>query len=269
MNLDHLPSGTETVLVVDDDAGIRRIAVNILERLGYRALQAQDPDHALRIALNVWVDLVLMDVVLPQIDGLALARTIGAVRPKTRLLFTSGYGPDELPAGLELPGEGHDFLPKPFSPDELAVAVREVLDRGDRSLEPAAPPAPGSGEGPATVLLVDDDHELRGALARALEKDGCVVLEAPAPRKALELARTHPGPIDLLVCDVVLPMASGLSLANGLARLRPDLPTLFISGYTGPEVLKGEEIGEREGVRFLAKPFDLADFRAQVSELLA
>lgn len=266
MNVDHLPSGTETVLVVDDDPTVRRSAAKILERLGYRVLQAQDPDHALRIAMNAWVDVILMDVVLPQMDGLALARTIGAVRPKTRLLFTSGYAADELPGGLEIPDPEAGFLPKPFGPDELAVAIRQVLD-----LPPGAPaPAPSSGEeaGPSTVLLVDDDDDLRGALVRVLEREGYRVLEAHAPRVALELARTHPGPLHLLVCDVVLPMASGLSLAHGLSRLRPGIPTLFISGYTGPEALEGERLVLGEGVDFLTKPFGLDEFRDRVSTLL-
>jgi DNA-binding response OmpR family regulator len=266
MNVDHLPSGNETVLVVDDDATVRRLAVKILERLGYRVLQAQDPDHALRIAMNAYVDVILMDVVLPQMDGLSLARTIGAVRPKTRLLFTSGYGADELPGGLEIPDPETGFLPKPFGPDELAVAIRQILDRAPG----APPPTPVSSEGEdgKTVLLVDDDDDLRRALVRVLEREGYRVLEAPAPRLALDLARTHPGPIHLLVCDVVLPMASGLSLAHGLARLRPGIPTLFISGYTGPEALEGERLQLGDGVDFLQKPFELDDFRARAAALL-
>jgi DNA-binding response OmpR family regulator len=266
MQVDHLPSGNETVLVVDDDPAVRRLAARILERVGYRVLQAQDPDHALRIAMNVWLDLIIMDVVLPQIDGLALARTIGAVRPKTRLLFTSGYGADELPGGLELPDEGRHFLPKPFGPEELAVAVRQALDE-----EPPAPIPSGedeTDEGPVTVLVVDDDDRLRKSLVQTLEREGYQALEARAPRAALELARTHPGPIHLLVCDVVLPMASGLSLAHGLSRLRPGIPTLFVSGYTGSEVLEGERIAEGEGIDFLAKPFDLGDFNDRVGRLL-
>jgi len=266
MNLDHLPSGNETVLVVDDDPAVRRLAVRILERLGYRVLQAQDADHALRIALNAWVDLILMDVVLPQMDGLTLARTIGAVRPRTRLLFTSGYGPEDLPPGLELPEAKDQFLPKPFGAEELAVLVRETLDRK----EGAPAPKPGeAGEGEqTTVLLVDDDDALRASLVRVLEREGHRVLEAHAPRIALDLARTHPGPIHLLVCDVVLPMASGLSLAHGLARLRPGIPTLFISGLTGPEALEGERIALGKGVDFLAKPFDLDEFRARAAVLV-
>jgi two-component system, cell cycle sensor histidine kinase and response regulator CckA len=162
MNVDHLPTGNETVLVVDDDAALRRLAVKILERLGYRVLQAQDPDHALRIAMNAYVDVILMDVVLPQMDGLSLARTIGAVRPKTRLLFTSGYGADALPGGLEVPDPETGFLPKPFGADELAVAIRQILDRPPGAHAPT--PVPGEGKGGGTVRVVDDDDDLRGAL---------------------------------------------------------------------------------------------------------
>jgi CheY-like chemotaxis protein len=267
MNVDHLPSGNETILVVDDDPALRRLASKILERLGYRVLQAQDPDHALRIAMNAYVDLILMDVVLPQMDGLSLARTIGAVRPKTRLLFTSGYGADELPGGLEVPDPETGFLPKPFGPDELALAVRQILDLPPGAPAPT-PPADEDAGGATTVLVVDDDDDLRGTLVRVLEKEGHRVLEAHAPRTALDLARTHPGPIHLLVCDVVLPMASGLSLAHGLARLRPGIPTLFISGYTGPEALEGERLQLGDGVDFLQKPFELDDFRERSAALL-
>lgn len=269
MTLDHLPSGSETVLVVDDDSAVRQTAVRILERLGYRTLPAQDPDHALRIALNVWVDLILMDVVLPRLDGLALARAIGAVRPKTRLLFMSGYQADELPEGVHLPSDDHAFLAKPFTPDELALAVRGALDREPGAPGPAEAPEAGGGEEPTTVFVVDDDEDLRRTLVRALEARGHRVLEAGAPRTAIDLARTHRGPIHLLVCDVMLPMASGLSLAHGLARLRPDMPTLFISGFTGPEVLDEGRFADRKGFAFLEKPFDLDVFTSVVEKLLA
>jgi hypothetical protein len=113
MNVDRLPSGNETVLVVDDDPTVRRLAAKILERLGHRVLQAQDPDHALRIAMNAYLDLILMDVVLPAGSGLSLA-----------------HGP----ARLRL-GDGVGSLHRPFELDALRERTAALLGTGGRSLK--------------------------------------------------------------------------------------------------------------------------------------
>ncbi len=121
--------GTETVLVVDDDPMVRRLAAGSLESLGYRVLEAADGLEALRARENSTrpVDLVLTDVMMPQMDGLALARALrdrGAVMP---ILFMSGFVGGE-PAMEEKLAAFGVMLDKPFALEALARAVRGALN---------------------------------------------------------------------------------------------------------------------------------------------
>ncbi len=123
------PRGSEAILVVDDDPNTRRYMTRALERLGYHVLEAQYPDRALAIAENSRFDLVVTDVVMPEMMGPELARAIQKLKPRVRFLFVSGRAPEELVKEQTAGGE-EQFLQKPFTPDELGIAVRRILDQG-------------------------------------------------------------------------------------------------------------------------------------------
>jgi PAS domain S-box-containing protein len=130
---DPLPRGTETILLIEDDAAVRNATAAALARLGYSLLLAQGAEEALAQLerRHVSVDLILSDVVMPGTDGPTLARQLMAQRPGTRAILMSGYAGDVLTARGGL-GEGVSFLPKPFTVSALARLVRAVLDgRGD------------------------------------------------------------------------------------------------------------------------------------------
>jgi PAS domain S-box-containing protein len=115
---------------------------------------------------------------------------------------------------------------------------------------PAAAPIGGGGE---TVLVVDDEAVVRAMMGRALEQAGYAVLHAESGAAALALAEAHPGAIDVLVSDLVMPSISGRELAHRLGERRPGLRVLYVSGFPGEEV---ERRGLLESGRpFLAKPF--------------
>jgi two-component system cell cycle sensor histidine kinase/response regulator CckA len=126
----RLPTGTETVLLVEDEDDVRDLAREVLEQLGYTVLEAAAPPDAILIAERYAgiIELLLTDVVMPRISGRALATTIAAMRPETRILFMSGYTDDAIVRhGVLEPGT--QFIEKPFTPEALALKVREVLDR--------------------------------------------------------------------------------------------------------------------------------------------
>jgi CheY-like chemotaxis protein len=122
------PRGTETVLVVEDVTAVRGVAREMLERSGYRVLDAANGDQALRVAAKHSgpIDLLLTDVVMPGISGRVLAKQLADLRPQMRVLYMSGYTDDAVVNhGMLEPGIS--YLQKPFTRDGLARKVHEVL----------------------------------------------------------------------------------------------------------------------------------------------
>jgi CheY-like chemotaxis protein len=125
------PHGTETVLVVEDDPGIRRLIGETLQMSGYTVLEARHGIEAWMIGNQYAgpIHLLVTDVVMPQMSGHALVDRLVSARPDMRVLYISGHIDDvALHQGVAEPGR--DFLQKPFAIQSLAQKVRDLLDRG-------------------------------------------------------------------------------------------------------------------------------------------
>lgn len=121
---------TSTVLVVDDDPKIRELVRLYLAREGYRTLEAADGPGALEIARSQHCDLVLLDVMLPGLDGLEVCRALRAEGDTPIVLLTARSGDADKVIGLDLGAD--DYVVKPFSPRELMARVRAQLRRRRR-----------------------------------------------------------------------------------------------------------------------------------------
>jgi PAS domain S-box-containing protein len=122
--------GTETVLLAEDEAPVRAVARQVLERHGYTVLEAPSAEAALDIAARYSgaIHLLLTDVIMPGLSGRELANRLADVRPEARVIFMSGYTDDAVTRhGVLQPGLA--YLQKPFTPDTLGQKVREVLDQ--------------------------------------------------------------------------------------------------------------------------------------------
>ena len=117
-----------------------------------------------------------------------------------------------------------------------------------------------------TILLVEDDPQIRDLIRRSLDAKGYRVLKASDGQAALSLAADYRGPIDLLVTDVVMPGVDGFTLAERLVELRPETRVLLISGYAEQSVVREELVGSRH--RFLLKPFTSARLLRAIREQL-
>lgn len=124
-----LERGTETILLVEDEEILRRLGREILEAAGYNVLEAKDGVDALDICeqRNGKIDLLLTDVVMPQMGGRELAEKLAPKYPKMRVLFTSGYTDDAI-VRHGIIDEGTNFIQKPFTLEALSGKVRETLD---------------------------------------------------------------------------------------------------------------------------------------------
>ncbi len=122
----HMPVGSETILVAEDDHAVRTSIAHLLTESGYHVLQARDGEQAVRLARahNSEIDLVIADIVMPGISGYDAAQQIQKLHPETRTLFISGY-----PAKARATAAGATILYKPFSRAVLGEKVRAILDR--------------------------------------------------------------------------------------------------------------------------------------------
>jgi PAS domain S-box-containing protein len=127
------------------------------------------------------------------------------------------------------------------------------------------PQVPAAGQ--ETILLVDDEEALRIAARRMLQRAGFTVLQASDGADALRVMSEHTGPVHALVTDVVMPGVGGLELVRRLREVRPDLPTLFISGYTEEGVRTQGAL--QPDAAFLEKPFSPEDLIRKVREVMA
>jgi CheY-like chemotaxis protein len=173
--------------------------------------------------------------------GLGLSTVYGIVRQSGGFLDLTSR-----------PGEGttfHIYLPR-------ATGIIETV---------TAPPAatPVVARGAETVLVAEDDDDVRAITCQILESNGYTVLEASDVEDALRLAEEHPGPIHLLLSDVVMPRMNGLELADRVRQRRPEIAVLHVSGYTDDtRIVSGRQPD------FLHKPFLVADLVRAVRERL-
>jgi CheY-like chemotaxis protein len=152
------------------------------------------------------------------------------------------------------PGKGSTFkvhLPR-------ASGAAETRTSEGPALEP--------GRGSETILLVDDDDQVRAVARSILRRRGYVVLEAPNGGEALLICEQYGAKIDLLLTDVVLPRMSGRQLAERLGVLRPEMKVLFMSGYTDDAILQHGVLDS--GVAYLQKPLTPTSLAQRVREVL-
>ena len=124
-----LPTGDETILVLEDDVSVRHISVRVLRSLGYNVIEAANGDDAQRLIQQrkgAEVHLLLTDVVMPQMSGRDFAAWLKTASPNTKVIFVSGYLDESFRDAIA--GSEMFFLPKPFDPEQLAGKVREALD---------------------------------------------------------------------------------------------------------------------------------------------
>ena len=160
-----------------------------------------------------------------------------------------------------------------------ALLVESAVNRGTtftlllplaivQDLAPSAPataPTPWTGHG--TVLVVDDDEDVRSATAGLLERLGLTVLTATDGRAGLQIFEVSPQTIDCVFLDVTMPGMPGTEVAHTIHQLRPDVPIVLMSGYSQEDI--SVHLAEPGPIYFLPKPFQLADLRAQLLAIFA
>ncbi len=162
--------------------------------------------------------------------------------------------------------QNHGFLTV-YSEPGLGTVFNIYLPRTSKTVEAKQETVEKTFlRGTETILLVEDDVMLLDMVTSMLEESGYTVLAAITPDLAQTLAKEHPGPIPLLVSDVIMPVMNGRELSAKLQTLRPEMKVLFLSGYT-TDIISDQGIIEDE-IHFLQKPFSLEVLTAKVREVL-
>jgi signal transduction histidine kinase/DNA-binding response OmpR family regulator len=254
-------TGSERILVVEDNEDVRRAVVDMLKGWGYRTVAVESPDAAVRLLeADSAFDLLFTDVVMPgSLTAVELAGIARQRRPDIGVLLTSGYARDLIPreAGSEFP-----LIAKPYRSEDLASRVRAVL--AARRVPTAAAPARGPaavarGDHPRRVLLVEDEVVLRMSTVDMLERLGCMVSAVGSAEQALELL-DRGDKFGLLLTDLGLPGISGEELAAEVQRRFPGLPVIIASGY-------GKSESQPGNVRFIGKPYSSIDLQQALDEV--
>jgi PAS domain S-box-containing protein len=227
--------GTETVLVVDDQEEIRKLAQVVLKSNGYKVVVAANGWEALLYSERHAgpIHLMLTDVVMPGMTGQELAERLRPLRPEMAVVFMSGY----LENGPGQPGNssGSGFISKPFSPDSLATKVREVL---------------GPPRSAGKVLVIDDEAGIRSFLRMILVSVGYEVLESTNAEEALK--NLNGEIVDLILVNLGIPNHQDMEKIRMLQKRHPDLKVIAMSEAYGNEFLRAaEQLGAQAT---LAKP---------------
>ena len=234
-----LPPGSATVLVCDDDASIRMVVGESLSGHGYTILEAESGQHALELAEKNNVQAILLDLYMPGLTGWETLKKLKA-SPRTAeipVVILSVLPPSASSQhGADLSESAQGWVQKPFNERLLLMELSRVLH---------------TGEGPAYVLLVEDDSDLAQVIVAGFEEADLCVDHAPTRQRAIELCLiARP---DLLIVDLGLPNGDAFSLVDWL-RQQPDLRSLPLVVYSGQEVTDEDMSKLRLGpTQFLTK----------------
>jgi len=229
------PRGEGAILVCDDDAGIRTVVAEHLHRQGYTVIEAVSGEQALVLAAEHQVEAILLDLYMPGLSGWETLQRLrnNPITANIPVVVLSVLSSTLRP---QLTGDAQGWVQKPFNENLLFAELGRVLHQG---------------EGPAYVLLVEDDEDLASVLIASFQDAAVHVDHASTRQLAIRQCITRPP--DLLILDLTLPDGDGFSLVEWL-RQQPALRSLPLVVYSGREISESEMAKLRLGpTEFLTK----------------
>ncbi len=251
--------GSERILVVEDDEGVRAAVVDMLSDLGYRVQRAENAAAALTLLEgSAGFDLLFTDVVMPgAISIREMARRAQELHPGIKILYTSGYTQNAIVHNGRLDDDAL-LLSKPYRKDELARKLRSVFAGTARGpLQAESLPVAAAAARRGKILVVEDVMLIRMATVDMVEQIGFQALEAGDGAEALAILQKD-AEIEILLTDLGLPGMNGRQLVEEARRLNPTIKVIIASGYSAGSAAGGKLDGD---VVHLTKPFDLGQLR--------
>lgn len=230
------------ILVVDDELRMREMLYDLLSRKGYKMFTAPGGGEAIEIVRQENPDLVLLDIKMPNIDGIETLKKIREFDTKTRIVMLTGVDDVELEKQARMIGAS-GFLRKELDLALITKAVDEIL----------AERKEGSAAEAKKILIVDDNLQIRSLLERFLIKKGFYALTAASGEEALEKIKTAKPLIVLL--DIKMPGMDGLMTLKRIKEINEDIGVIMITGVEDENI--GEEALKLGAYDYITKPLDL------------
>ncbi|MDI6778468.1 MAG: response regulator [Patescibacteria group bacterium] len=202
------------VVLIEDEEILSNLLIQKLEKAGFEAKAALDGETGLKLVLETKPDLVLLDMLLPKMNGLNILEKLAEQKiiPALPVIIISNSGqPIEIDRALQL--GARDYLIKVnFNPDEVMAKVHKVFS-GEIAAAPAANAVPKNGSA-KNILIVEDDVFMAGLLERKFKQGKFNIIKASSANQAREVLSSKP--VNLILLDVVLPGMDGFSFLREL-----------------------------------------------------
>jgi PAS domain S-box-containing protein len=249
----HGPSttGSETILVVEDDPGVRAYSCDTLAELGYTVLHAANGREGLRVLESKpEIRLLFTDVGLPGgMNGRQLADEARKLRPNIKVLFTTGYARNAIVHNSRL-DPGVDLITKPFTREALSSKLRDILD---------------AARSPGRILVVEDEPLIQMLVMDYLEEAGFTVDIVGSATEAMNSLKLIRGGFEAVVLDMGLPDHKGDHLVREIRATSLALPIVIASGESTIDVR--HMFPEEKHIAFVRKPYTAGDLLGALREL--
>jgi DNA-binding NtrC family response regulator len=245
----------------------------ILDREGYEIAAVGSGEEALQMA-NQGFDLLLADIVMPQMGGLELIQAFRKVSPDTVPMLTTGHA-DVRTAKEALELDIYDYIVKPFDRTKLCTAVAKACDKKKHtdkhpqqqdSVEPSSESESvieGKGQKQEKILIVDDQPDVLETMKEILDREGYETVAVGSGDEAMQLRNES---FDLLLADIVMPHMGGLELIQEFRKVSPDTVPMLTTGHADARTAKEAlELGVYD---YIVKPCDRAKLCSAMTKAL-
>lgn len=234
---------SRTILVVDDDPTTCRELQKELRRNFFPTYVAESSRDALEILSKNKIDIILLDIFMPDIDGLDMLEKVKSKWPSIEVIIITGYSSQDV-AIKALRRGAIDYLEKPINYEELNTSIGRAMEKITENADLTYR---------HTILLVDDDETATKRLSRILSKEGYEVFTANDGKEGLAIINQNK--IDILIADIEMPIMGGIELLQKVKKFQKDIEVIMMTGF-GDESLAIEAL-RKGAINYLRKPIDL------------
>ena len=238
---------TGKILIVDDNEDLCEMLADILEMEGFSVDSAFDGFEAIKVIGDTQYDTVLMDIMMPDMNGVETYKKLKKLTPDTPVIMITAFAVEDL-VNEALREGAFAALHKPLDFDQLFTVMDQARAGGE------------------FILVVDDEQQLCNLLKRTLETQGFRVCVAHTGEHAIQLSRTNH--FDIVLMDMKLPTLNGLDTYLAIKNIRPSTVTVLITGNKDEAADMVKQAIENSAYTCLQKPLDMDTFIPLLNSIL-